>query len=190
MYNAIFSYLADQVQSLGYFNEIVEFAHMKKQKDGEHAPMKYCGNGEFKDIITFDQNRGTVYFRLLRPIQTTSGISRVSGETPLNITLSLRAVACVKNDMLKTDDAFNAMRLTNDLKKVLSDYAEINSIIGSRTVRLQPVQDIVNIEDILREEIPASKSTDVRYNYTMAALDFNLLIEITAECLMTACEQD
>lgn len=182
MLKSIVQYINTRLLTTGYFNNLYELVELKPQKVGS-APMVYCTDGEYKDINT---EKNTSYVRLLRNISITES-SKVyrSGETVFNVTIPLRVVGLVRN--VNEDDSYKAVNLAGDICKVVSENSMLASVVNARTIDFIPTSLLVNSQELYRQEFPGTEKEDARYDYTMAGVDFNVVIDITQECWETAC---
>ncbi len=185
MFNSIISYINTRLLTTGYFTQVYEFVELKKQKDTDNAPMLYCSNGEWKDVTNFDQYNGTSYVRLLRQISFDRLTNtRVSGENLLRITMPLRVVGIVKNSFL-TDNNYRSVNMGQDMAKVLSvPNSPLNTTINARNIDFNILSIELNSESILSQEMPNMKD---RYEYTIVAVDINVLVEIKSDCWENSC---
>lgn len=184
MLKHIVQYINTRLLTTGYFKSLYEYVEIKPKKDFGSAPMVYCTGGEWKDI---DTEKNVSYIRLLRPISITEGTNtRVSGETVLNISIGLRVVGIVRNT--SEDDSYKWANLAFDMSKVISDTsANLTTILNARMVDIIPSSLHINTVDVFKAEFPGNQKTDMRYNYTMAAVDLNVSIEITSDCWELLC---
>lgn len=182
MLKSVIQYINTRLLTTGYFNNLYELVEIKPQKVGS-APMVYCTGGEYKDINT---EKNTSYVRLLRSISISES-SKVyrSGEVVLNITIPLRVVGLVRN--VETDDSYKGANLASDIAKTIAANSMLASVVNARTIDFIPTSLLINTQELYRQEFPGTENTDAPYNYVMAGVDFNVIIEITQECWETAC---
>ncbi len=189
MIQPILTYLNTRLLTTGYFTQLYELVETKQNPDKGRVPMHYCGKGEWKEVVNFDKHRGTSYWRITGNIPTVENTSTiVSNETLLDISFPLRLVACVHNSHLSIDDKYRALRLSNDLIKVITDTSYIlKSSLNARKVEFNVSTQIINPETIISEEMSGQTFTDMRYEYTIVAIDLIAFVEITQECLQETC---
>lgn len=186
MLNHIVSYLNTRLVTTGYFTRMFEFVELKPQKDKPVAPMAYCNN-EWVDVTNFDTANGTSYIRLRGAISITERTNtHVSGETLLNVSYPLRIVGVVKNSHLATNDAFRSVALAQDISMAVTNTLAINlnSVVKSRSVDIIASSLNTDAIAIIRDEMPAFSE---RYEYTFAAVDINVNVEISQDCYANAC---
>lgn len=184
MLKSILQYTNTRLLTTGYFKSLYELVELKPQKDNGSAPMVYCTNGEFKDI---DTDKDLCYTRITRPISISLNTNTIrSGETLLNINFALRVVGIVKK--VETDDSYKHIGLASDISRVIADNtASLTTLLSARSVSIVPSSMIVNTEEVYRAEFPNTRKEDIRYNYTMAAVDFNVVVVITSDCWERTC---
>lgn len=184
MLKAIVQYINTRLLTTGYFNNLYELVELKPQKTNGSAPMMYCTGGEWKDINT---EKNTSYVRILRVLSITESPRKYrSGEVVLTVTIPLRVVGIVRN--VAEDDSYKSINLAGDISKTISANAHsLASVINARTIDFIPTSLIVNTQELYSQEFTGTEKTDIRYEYAMAAVDFNVVIDITQECWQTSC---
>lgn len=183
MLKSIVQYINTRLITTGYFNSMYELVELKPRTVGS-APVVYCTGGEYKDI---DTEKNTSYIRLLRAISISESPRKYrSGEVVLNVVFALRVVGLVRN--VAEDDSYKGMNLAEDISKVISANAHtLAPVINARTIDFIPTSLLVNSQELYGQEFPGTEKTDARYEYTMAGVDFNVVIDITQECWLTSC---
>lgn len=184
MLNIVLQYINTTLLSLGYFSDMYELAELKPNGDTGFSPKVYCGKGEYKDI-----KEGNVsYIRLTRPISVAevTGRSIKSGEVVLSVSFGLRVVGMTKN--YSPDNSYKNVGLASDIAKVISSNSfSLNSLLNSRSVDIVAANMIINTQDVYRAEYANTRDDDYRYEYAVAAVDFNITIEISQDCWLLVC---
>lgn len=191
MLELIISRLLTVVKGLDYFERIIPLVEQKS--DGEKTmPHEYLGKGQYSPISNFDNYNGVAYLRRTGNID-----SNRSGEKPIaaciqliDFSYPLRLVAAIKRELLPKDCAFSDDIFAIEIAgKLVGQNGKLKSDLGATTVEINPSKILFDRSQILNEEYPGRKITDIDYKMSYIAIDLQVKVTINKNCIKTICDQ-
>lgn len=187
MLETLITYQNAKFEALGYFSKVFGRAELITTA-GKYAPFHYIGNGEYVGVSDFDEYGGSTYWRKTGKISVTdiSSESLIGGKTLVEVSIPMRLVATIQKSKLSSDDAYTGERLANTLiRTIQSNNVGLKLAIGARLITFN-----INGWDDDAQAIKKSEYSgrDISPEWVYLAMDIDIVIQASADCLTTECE--
>ena len=171
--------------------KVIPLAKQLTNADGKMWPAEYVGNGNYKDF-SIDNFAGLSYFRL----RSKAIISEVEQNgRPLNDLNSflypIRLVCAIQNSVVGKDDSFSPDALALTIVKQLNESnGNLKQDLSAQKATIRCESYDTDVKSILSEEyfgIERLKNS-IPYNYSLVAIDINVDVIISNNCLANICK--
>lgn len=164
---------------------------VKLKSDGTKTfPVYYTGNSNYAQVNRLDNFNGVAYLRQVSdPVSNPIESEMVACRTELNIVYPLRLVFAIPRSKVKQDDEFSEDALIGDLIRVIaSKNSSIKAGLKATRVAVIPSTWTTDAAKVWNEETSGTGTIDVNYKFIYGAIDFNVTIDINADCIKESCE--
>lgn len=171
----------------GYFERLIPLVE-KVHADDKSFPKEYIGNGNYK-AIDVDHFAGLGYFRQTSDVTISDLENRGRPMDDLKrYQYNIRLVGCVKKNVIGSDNAYASDMLGVLLAKQLQETnGSIRSLLGARNVSISARSIKTDHKDILSDEFTGILGKGIPLTYSLIAIDIEISIEITTDCINTIC---
>lgn len=155
-------------------------------------PAYYTGRNNYTQI-KIDNFNGVAYLRQhADPVANSNdGNELVACRTELNIVYPIKLVFAIPRTKLKNDDEFAEDNLVGDLIRVIaSKNSSIKAGLKATRVSVIPGSWSTDAAKVWNEETSGTGTVDINYKLIYGAIDFNVTVDIYADCIKQSCEEE
>ena len=184
MIQNIIEYFNTRLSGTGYFESIFGLC-VKITRDAETFPALYAGDGEFRNVIDFDTNAGTVYWRKAGDytIVPSDIASPVAGKRMVTVTMPMRVVFVIKKSDLPNDNNYSIEKLAMQLIRVMTEKAyDLKSALKARNMSVNVNRLMDDPTKVWQSEF--DKNKQVRFEWAVFSLDMNIVVDIMENCII------
>lgn len=166
---------------------------VKLKSDGSRTfPVHYIGNANYENVNRLDNFNGVAYLRQVAdPVSNPNEEGLVACKTELNIVYPLRLVFAIPRSKVKVDDEFAEDGLVGDLiREIASKNSSLKAALTASKVSVIPSSWSTDAAKVWSEETSGTGTIDVNYRFIYGAIDFNVTIDINADCIKESCEEE
>lgn len=189
MLKEIVEYINIQSALTGYFQKqwgLVELVGI----EGKTAPRKYCGNGEWMNVMNFDSKMGHSYIRRNGNISVTENDAQnnISCRKLYDISIPLKFVAVIKRDFLSEDNEFSVDVASDTVMKYISLQSNtLAGTISAKRINIGLSSKQLIASEVLRGE-KQSIDRELPFDYILFSIDMNITVTSRRECLIEECD--
>jgi len=166
-------------------------ATQRHTTDGKLFPAIYQGKGQYSEISP-DNYAGLSYFRMNGKVRISEADNAKRSMNDLNNYLyPIRLVVCVKNDLIGVDDEFSPDLIAMSFIKVINESSgQLKQDLEANFTTIRAESYDTDVKDILSEEFAGIErlKNSVPYQYSLIAIDINVEIIISTECINLLCK--
>ena len=181
--------LAANIQ--GIVQKTIPLATQRHTTDGKMFPAIYKGSGQYSEISP-DNYAGLSYFRMNGKVRISETDNGKRSMNDLNSYLyPIRLVVCVKNDLIGVDDEFSPDLIAMSFIKVINESSgQLKQDLEANFTTIRAESYDTDVKDILSEEFAGIErlKNSVPYQYSLIAIDINVEIIISTECINLLCK--
>lgn len=171
----IIAFINARIATLGHFSDVKGLCELITKGD-KTFPAFYANSGELKSVVDFDLNKGLCYHR------NDGSVTDEQDDTlgrPLKIrdrTFPLRVVCVFPKDLLKSDNAYIADKIAENVVGVIEDP---NS--AELTTSLKAYRTIIQVDSYETDTQSIEASEDIKLDtYKLGACVINYTVTVTA----------
>lgn len=177
--------LKDDLMESGYFTTLYEYVEVIEDGDKSY-PQSYIGGGNYVKVYDFDIN-GSGYIRKRGDVSSSvvgENLVSCSGSNPmLDLQIPLRLVCAVPKKKLN-DNGFSDDTLAMDLVGYIGKRQ--SGVTGAQSVHGQFLGYSTDRNKVWSQEVHGvDKQVDL--NLSFIAIDFNLVIRASLDCIRINC---
>lgn len=189
MIKEIIEYIDTQIALTGYFQKqwgLCELVGI----EGKTAPRKYCGNGEWKQVLDFDSKMGHCYLRRNGNISVAENDAQnnISCKKLYDISIPIKFVGAIKRSFLSVDNEFSVDIASDTVMKYLSNQSNtLAGTINAKRVNIGLVSKNLITAEVLRSE-KQTIDRELPYEFILFSIDLNIVVTSRHDCIVEECD--
>lgn len=180
-------YMNVVLEATDYFKKCYGLVVLVRKKEGDvvnEFPAEYAGLGEYNPVTNFDQENGSIYWRLTGDIKDTELYVNTQAARVIQRTYPLRMIYVAKRSQLgENDNAYSEDKMSIYLLKVMKGREKVmRETVGAKQITFIP-----NSSDFNGYSVAESEFINIEYNnrssYMIGSIEFDLQVTISKDCV-------
>lgn len=185
MLESIVEYLRIKLQALNVgtvygLGELVE-------QQGQQYPAIYIGSGQYQHLADFDNNTGSIYFRLVAPVSNSTAEGLIGGDDTYQRAYQLRIVAFVPKSVYNTDNNYIDDKIAHNIQAAIQsdDDGLLSESLKAQGASIEVSSYETNRNNVLGNEIINTLFENIPFEYAFISVDFTVTITGSPSCFET-----